>query len=327
MRPVPVAAIALLASILAPAALRAQDNSAAVEALFDEGKKLEAAGNYAEACPKFLASYNLEHRVGTLLNMADCYEKAGLTASAWARFVEARTMALRAGQTDRADFATQHAAALEGKLAKLTIVGPTAVTGLKVTRDGAPVDAATFGIALPIDPGDHAVEATAPGKSPWKKSVHVGTEAGQQTIEVPSLEDLPVTTPTPGTTSGATQVAPPEQPPPEKKGLGTRAIIGIAIAGAGVVAAGVGGVFGILALSNKSQSDAYCGVGGDANACYPPGVQPRRDAVSDGNIATILLGSGAALAAGGIVVWLTAPSPQATSVAFDGRELVLSGAF
>ena len=55
----------------APATAFAQgtDNSAAVEALFTEGKRLEGEGRFAQACPKFLASYNLEHRVGTLVNL------------------------------------------------------------------------------------------------------------------------------------------------------------------------------------------------------------------------------------------------------------------
>src|SRR5436309_1887312 len=78
----------------------AQDNSALVESLFEEGKKLAAAGNYTDACPKFLASYNLEHRTGTALNLADCYEKSGQLASAWARFVEVATVAERAGQIE-----------------------------------------------------------------------------------------------------------------------------------------------------------------------------------------------------------------------------------
>jgi hypothetical protein len=100
------------------------------------------------------------------------------------------------------------------------------------------------------------------------------------------------------------------------------------IAGAGVVTTGVGAVFGILALSNKSQSDQYCGQNGNGpNDCYPTGIDARRAAVSDGNLSTIFLGAGAALVVGGLVVWLTAPSPQGTSVAFDGRELLLSGAF
>jgi thioredoxin-like negative regulator of GroEL len=66
----------------------AQDNSAAVEGLFAEGKKLAAEGKLAEACPKFLASYNLENRSGALLNLADCYEKTGQLATAWARFLD-----------------------------------------------------------------------------------------------------------------------------------------------------------------------------------------------------------------------------------------------
>src|ERR1700688_204100 len=83
----------------------AQDNSATVEALFNEGRRLATEGKLAEACPKFLSSYKLEHRTRTLLNLADCYEKNGQLASAWARFVEVATLAERAGQSDRADYA------------------------------------------------------------------------------------------------------------------------------------------------------------------------------------------------------------------------------
>src|ERR1700692_1403813 len=112
--------LVVTAAFFAPSstAFAQQDNSAAVEALFTEGKRLEGEGRFAQACPKFLASYNLEHRVGTLLNLADCYEKNGQLASAWARFVEARTLAQRAGQNEGADYAQHHPRPLNPKLAR-----------------------------------------------------------------------------------------------------------------------------------------------------------------------------------------------------------------
>src|SRR5436305_8717571 len=97
------AGILVLSGLVAVASLaRAQgDDTATALSLFEEGKKLAAGGSYAEGCPKLLASYNLVQKIGTLLNLADCYERQGKTASAWARFTEAATMAERAGQQER----------------------------------------------------------------------------------------------------------------------------------------------------------------------------------------------------------------------------------
>ena len=62
----------------------AQSNKATAEALFTEGRALATSGKCAEAIPKFQASQKLDPGVGTLLNLAECYEQVGKTASAWA---------------------------------------------------------------------------------------------------------------------------------------------------------------------------------------------------------------------------------------------------
>jgi len=318
----------LLATLLplgAPRAALAQDNSATVEALFNEGKRLAAADQLSEACPKFLSSYNLEHRVGTLLNLADCYEKTGQSASAWARFVEARTLAQRAGQAERADLAKQHADALLPKLSKLTITVPRPVAGLQVTRDGAGVDAGVFGVAVPVDPGDHVVQATAPGKQPWKSSTPVAGDAASVSVEVPALTDVVVApTPPPGP-APASHAAPWADEPP---GMSGRKIGALGLAGTGVVALGVGAVFGVMAIGQKNASAPDCNVGGVANACYPDGATARQNAVTDGTISSVLLGAGAALAIGGVVLWFWPSSSAApASVSLDLRGLVVGGSF
>src|SRR3954471_12905545 len=48
----------------------------AADALFQAGKQLITDKKYAEACSKYDASYKLDPTLGTLLNLADCYEKA-----------------------------------------------------------------------------------------------------------------------------------------------------------------------------------------------------------------------------------------------------------
>jgi hypothetical protein len=305
-----------LVSSAAPSTASAQDNSAVVEALFSEGKKLMAAGNIAEACPKFLASYNLEHRVGTLLNLADCYEKNRQFASAWARYVEAKTLASRNNQIDRADYAAQHAAAVESRRSTLSIVVDHAPPGLVVKRDGVVVDAAVYGVLVPIDGGRHTIESSAPGKKSKTETVTVGPEGDKKTYGVPTLTDAP-------------KVAP-DAPPPglEPRGMSTRAVAGLVIAGGGILAAGVGAFFGATALSKDSDASPYCNVGGVKDNCYGQGVSLRSDAVSDATLSSVLVGVGAAAVVGGVVLWLTAPSANATAtVGFDGRVLRVRGTF
>ena len=84
------------------------NNRAAAEALFNEGRSLVAGGHYSDACPKFEASQQLDPGLGTLLNLAECYEKLGKTASAWAEYREAIPLARASGSKVRQDLATEN---------------------------------------------------------------------------------------------------------------------------------------------------------------------------------------------------------------------------
>ena len=108
-------AMALGLSIVArPAhAQTSEANAAAAESLFQEARRLAEAKRLGEACPKFLASHKLAPGVGTLLNLADCYEKNGQIASAWARFHEAIALAQRVNRADREKIARDRAEKLE----------------------------------------------------------------------------------------------------------------------------------------------------------------------------------------------------------------------
>src|SRR5262249_5643835 len=124
---------------------------AAAEALFEEGRRLVGQGAYGEACPKFADSQRLDPSPGTLLNLANCWEKLGRTASAWATYREAESAANAARRADYLAAAQRHAEALAPKLARLTVVVTKSVDGLKVKRDGVGVESAEWGVALPVD--------------------------------------------------------------------------------------------------------------------------------------------------------------------------------
>ena len=55
-------------------------------ALFEEGRALGKAGQWAEACDRFAESLELVPAVGTQLNLADCLEREGKLRRAWQLF-------------------------------------------------------------------------------------------------------------------------------------------------------------------------------------------------------------------------------------------------
>src|SRR4051794_32728475 len=81
--------------------LAAESDEAGARALFAEGRKLVDAGNYPAACIKFQDSFRLDPGVGTNFNLADCLERIGRTASAWAHFLDVAAATRAAGQVER----------------------------------------------------------------------------------------------------------------------------------------------------------------------------------------------------------------------------------
>jgi len=175
------------------AAQSASDTNTRADKLFKEGLNQRNAGDFDHACPMFEDSLKLLDRPNVRLNLADCYEQQGRTASARDEFLRAAQQADARGNADRAAYARKRAKALEPKLAKLAISVPPAsqLPGLAVRRDGTAVPSKEFGQAFPVDPGSHIVEASAPGYQAWSTHVDV-TEPGKIVpLRVPRLAALP----------------------------------------------------------------------------------------------------------------------------------------
>jgi hypothetical protein len=113
-------------------------------------------GDVDLACPTFEASLKILDRLGVRLNLADCHERQGLTASAWAEFREAASWADKHSDA-RAAYARQRANALTSRLVKLQVsVPPTnQLPGLAVRRDGVAVPREAFGSPFPVNPGSY----------------------------------------------------------------------------------------------------------------------------------------------------------------------------
>jgi len=283
-------------------------DGAAALSLFEEGKRLAAEGDFQQACPKLLASYGLIQKLGTLLNLADCYERSGRTASAWVRFTEATTIADRAGQQERTEFARSHAAALLPRLARVTIsVDRPADEGLVVRRDGAIVDAAAFGTPVPVDPGTHSVEASAPHRRTWTSSIVIERDApGDHAVAIPALEPeaaAEVIAP-----AQATPAIGPEAPPlpPVHSTQRTWAYVAGGVGVAGIAASLVAG-----ALANGQYARSNDAGGCVNDRCTARGLDDRSSASTTASVATAFFVGGALLLGTGIVLYLTSPSPPA----------------
>src|SRR5262249_41574123 len=103
---------------------QADDSASIAEQLFNQGRDLAKANRWVEACPKFEASLRYDPALGTRLNLATCYEHVDKLASAWGLYREAIDLAKKAGDVKRHDYAQSQAAALESRLAKLTVHAP-----------------------------------------------------------------------------------------------------------------------------------------------------------------------------------------------------------
>jgi hypothetical protein len=298
----------------------AQTDKVGAEALFSQARKLMADGNFSEACAKFEQSQRLDPGIGTLLYLADCYEKTKRYASAWATFKEGASGARASGQTERANAGENRASTLEPRLSKLTVnmaKENSEIDDVSVLRDTIAVPKEVWGVAVPVDGGSYVIKVRAPGYVEWQKKVAVENEKASVKIDVPPLvkdesapaEPPPVTPPE--TTPLVTPPPPTQDTPPESDGS-TQRTIGVVVAGVGVVGVGLGTLFGFRAIAKNSDAKKVC----DGAACTDQnGVDLTDDAKSAATISNVAFGAGLACLAGGIILYVTAPSGKEKSTA------------
>ncbi len=338
--------LAVPALLLLPRVAHASD-AAAAEQLYDEAKRLIAAGHYADACPKLEQSEKLDAGLGTQFHLADCWQHVGRTASAWALFREVASQARASGQSSRARVAKDRADALEPFLSKLVVAPGVASTipGLVIRRDGNEVPRESWGSPVPVDPGNHQVSASAPDKQGWQSSVDVEGQGKVATVDVPLLADVAPPEPPPPVAAVATPPppAPPPQPtaapPPapttlrrdigvtsampaseepvlENRG-GTQRAVGWVLVGAGLVGLGVGSYFGVRWMQDRETASNHCPNG----ACDSIGIANNDDA--DKQVRYVAAGGGGGLASLiiGTVLVATAPSPRLVPAAAARLEV------
>lgn len=315
-----LSALALLGAASSSSVARAEPSPAdrqAATVLFKDGKALFDKGQTAEACRKLEASQRLDPAAGTLLNLAVCHEKEGRTASAWYEFTDALAAARKDNRPERIKLAEEHIAKLEPLLVRLTIEVPkeSDLPDLTVLRDDAILARAGWGSATPVDPGDHKIEAKAPGKLGWSQTVKVDASQPNKSIKVPVLAPDPdagkIAAPPP-----KVEPPPPVAPPPAVEPPSTRhrnGVIATAVGGAVIVGAGV---VGFVAKSKWDDAQRDCP---SKTSCTAAGSDATKSAAKLADAGTTLGVIGAVLAGVGVYMMATAPAAPTTTTARPSR--------
>lgn len=217
-------------------------------------------------------------------------------------------------QSDCAGWLESVEKALPSVVAAAKTTAGAELVDVQVTVDGRPFATKLDGQAIPIDPGLHVFHFEAANHSKADQRVVLGE--GQQNLRVAVTLESPVQAPPP----------PQPNPPPAREsqspGLGTQKVLALVAGGVGVVGLGLGTVFGVLALSKRSDAEKVCP---GASCPTSDGVTKWSDATSTANISSAALIVGALGVVGGTALWLTAPSASRPQVGFGPGTLQLKG--
>jgi hypothetical protein len=292
--------------------------TAAARALAVDGLKLAQANNCVEAAPKLERAEKLYHSPVVASRLGECYVNVG-------RLVEGTEIlrkVLREPQGSDQSPALSKALERAQKVldaAKPRIAGLTikvaAVQDMSVKVDGTLVPGALVDTEIPIDPGQHSVEVTAPGflraasrlsvAEGEKKSVTLTMSRDPDAVAPASTTDRApmkeaASPPPRGVNAVPAAPTPPPSPPPAPNRTAAYVALGV-----GAVGLAGGSVLGLMTMKQHSDLKDEC-----------PGGVCGRDKQGDldsakrlGNISTIAFGvGGAGLLLGTVLFFTASPS-------------------
>jgi hypothetical protein len=266
---------------------------AEAELLFKRAVAHMDARQYDAACPLLERSNALDPSSGTLLNLAECYEQRGLTASAYGTFEAAREISTRTGRTDRAEVAELRKRRLEPRLRRIIVVPPHAPSkSLVLQLDGKPLDRTRWNVPLPVDPGVHLIRASADALPDY--ATHVPAPEAGATTTVPVALQAPAQSE--------------QNKGPELDGQRVGAIACGVLGAAGVA---TGTVFGLRSQSKHEQSDEYCA----GSRCRDRrGVTLMENARTAGTVSTVSFIVGGVGLGAAAVLWFARPFGREAAV-------------
>jgi len=301
--------------VLGTSPARADTDEERAISLFEKGRKLAREGRCVDAIAPLLESIRHAEGVGALLNLGNCYELLGKTASAHRWFSKAQEVAAARNDPKRRQEATQRAKSVERDLSMVVIHVPASMRSddVEVRIDGEVLPRERWGLPSPVDPGTRQIEVVAPPHPTQTASVTVRARGDrvEWTASAPRAEASAKTrapaaalAPVPENARDVVPRAPAESP--------TQRTLGLVTGGVGLAGLAAGAVFGVLSISAHSSVVGRC-------PSYPRCSSGDRDVLEEmntraeatGTASTISFVAGAALVLGGAALFFTAPSTRA----------------
>jgi hypothetical protein len=328
------AAAALAASLPMAAALAQEEPSAeetaAARALALEGIKLADAGRCEEAIERLARAERLRHAPVVLGRLGECQIARGRLVEGTETLRKMLREPLPSSPPEVVLAARERAQGVldktKNRIGALNIVvqGPDDTAQVSVMVDGQPMNAALLEVDRPTDPGDHLIEAVAPGFSTASSRVSVGVGSRQRVV-IELVPDPHAALPEPASrapasaalTAGAAsspsiiaagndERASGDAPSGNERALGQPDHTAAYVAwGAGGVAVAAGSVLGVMAFTRKGDLEEEC----PDNVCPATSRDRLESARGVGTAATVsFIVAGAAVGLGTVLYFTAEPS-------------------
>jgi hypothetical protein len=256
------------------------EETAAARSIALEGIRLADAGRCEEAIDKLARAEKLHHAPVVLGRLGECQVLKGqlVEGTETLRKVLRETLppdapAVLVKARERAQSVLDKAKGRIGAL-NISVKGPPDTAAVAVTVDGDHMNVALLDVDRPTDPGDHLIEASAPGYSSTSARVSLSA-GGRQNIVIELVQDPNATIPaatvgTPPAPASVTGAAAPSvhdnapsalsieattTPAPPREPDHTAAYVSWAVGGAGLV---TGSVLGLMVLDRKGDLNDQC---------------------------------------------------------------------
>ncbi len=312
----------LLLVVLALGALALASNAGAGDpaATFAEAQKRYESGEHSDALPLFREALAATQSPNARLYVARCLRETGQLVEAYVEMRATLRDATNRAANEQRYVATRDASAaelalLEPLVAKLIVAPVERYPGLEVRVDGTLIAAGELGQPIVLLPRTVEINAQAPGKKPFSRSMPLQAGA-TQTLPValsPVVVEAPK--PTPGT---------PPKVDEGGGGLGTVQVLGIVVASVGAAGLATFGVTGALSNSRFDQVSEECGQVRCTEDRYANLIDEGKTLQLTANITA---GAGGALLATGLAMLIFGPSAEPDDGDQQGDEqAVLLGA-
>jgi hypothetical protein len=276
------------------------------EALFREARSQMKVKDYSAACPKLAESHRLDPSPGTLLNLAICEEKRGRMAVAWTKYEELLDTTTDADP--RRAVAIERIQAIKQQIPQLRISVAGNPSDAVVLLDTIELHAASLGVEVPVDAGEHRIELLSKG-SRVERVVNVapGERLAVELLPVAATSSPPSQPPLSREPTPKQRAVPPRRHDVGVHGAAPRSARDLAFERAAYVVGGVGvaglaaaAVLSGLSFKQKEILEAHC----TGHDCDPQGIEAAGHGAALLRMADVALVTGVVgLATGGILLW------------------------